>query len=83
MRLYLSNVGFLSSNGIHHGVWEPGFENAKQFLNHKDAEDSSHMAASDLPKNKGIIVQRHTVSEDGKVKIEVVADSAADLIEEE
>lgn len=81
MRLYLSNVGFIN-NGIHHGVWEPGFGNAKQYLNYQDALNSSRVAASDLPNNKGIIVQRHRVNEDGKVIIDVIEEPESKVTEE-
>lgn len=81
LRLYLSNVGFIN-NGVHHGIWEPGFENAKQFLNKKDAFDSARATASDVPNNTGVIVQRHRVQDDGKVEMEVVSEPTIKVTEE-
>jgi hypothetical protein len=71
MRLYLSNVGFIT-NGVHHAVWEAGFSNAKEFLTKKEAIENGRVSASDLPGNTGVIVQRHRVQEDGKVEIDQV-----------
>lgn len=74
MRLYLSNVGFIA-NGVHHGVWEPGFENARQFLSKTDALANGQVALSDLPGRAELVIQRHRVTKEGKMEIEVVKET--------
>lgn len=71
MRLYLSNVGFITS-GVHHGVWEPGFENARQFLTKTDAVENGRIALSDIPGKAELMVHRHRVTKEGKTEIDFV-----------